>query len=67
MKGGGGRPIPDTNSTHTSYGESDVGDAVEGRHLRVAGEDPQVSPPLSSGAVPLKGERGKKNGPPLVP
>ena len=35
----------------------DIGDAVEGGHLRVGGEDPQVIPPLSSGCVPLKGER----------
>ena len=61
MKGGGGcQPIPDTNSTHTSLmerGMSDVGDVVEGGHLRVGGEEPQVIPPLSKGSVSLKGER----------
>ena len=38
-------------------GKSDFGDVVEGGHLRVGAEGPQVTPPLSSGGVPLKGER----------
>ena len=60
MKGGGGvgqSPIP-TQPTHLmKRGKSDVGDVVEGGHLRVGGEEPQVIPPLSSGGLPPKGER----------
>ena len=37
--------------------KSDVVDMVEGRHLRVEGEDPQVIQQLSGAGLPLKGER----------
>ena len=57
MKEGGQSPIS-TQPTHLmKRGKSDVGDVVEGGHLRVNGEEPQVIPPLSSGGVPPKGER----------
>ena len=59
MKGGrvGQSPIP-TQPTHLmKRGKSAVGDVVEGGHLNVGGEDPQVIPPLSRGGLPLKGER----------
>ena len=67
MKGGRGRPTPiPTQPAHLmERGKSDVGDVVEGGGLRVDGEEPQVIPPLSSGGVPLKGER--RMAPPSVP
>ena len=50
-------PIP-TEPTHpTKRGKSDVGDVVEGGQLKVGGEDPQVTPPFSSGGVPSQEER----------
>ena len=55
----GGRRNPDTTSTHASdeRQKTDVRDMVEGGHLRLGGEGPRVIQPLSSGGVPLKGER----------
>ena len=55
MNGGGvGQSLIPTQPTHPmKRGKNDVGDAVEGGHLK----DPQVIPPLSSGSVPLKRER----------
>ena len=57
MGGVGQSPIPAQPKHMIKRGKSDVRDVVEGGHLRVGGEDPQVIPPLSSGGVPLKGER----------
>ena len=51
MKGGGSvQSLIPTKPMHLmKRGKSDVGDVVEGGHLRVGREDPQVIPPLSSG------------------
>ena len=54
---GGGSPTPTQPRHLMKHGKSDVGDVVEGGHLRVSGEEPQVIPPLSSGGLPPKGER----------
>ena len=56
--GGVGQSLIPTQPTHVMKREkSDVGDVVEGGHLRVGREDPQVIPPLRSGGLPLKGGR----------
>ena len=59
MKGGGvgQSPIPTQPTPLMERGKSDVGDVVEGGHLRVGEEEPQVTPPRRSGTVPVKGER----------
>ena len=38
-------------------GKSDVGDVVDGGHIRLGGQDTQVIPPLSSGGLLPKGKR----------
>ena len=56
--GGVGQSLIPTQPTHRmERGKSDVGDVVEGGHLRVGGEEPQITPPLSSGSAAVKRER----------
>ena len=55
-KSGGVRdtPIPTQPLHPMESGQSDIGDVVERRHGRVAGQDAQVVPPLGLHCLPLK-------------
>ena len=56
-EGVGQSPIPTQPTQPMKRGKRDVGAVVEGLHLRMGGEEPQVIPPLSSGGLPTKGKR----------